>query len=296
MDEFLKWLASNPSIATTLILAIGILIFATVLMYLVAFLQGREISFWPPKIGAKREKEEENIARPNPPIKSGKSNKITYPRIALMCSTTYEIEKSPERIRSLGTFYQSLIAEIERTHYGINFCGAEPLRSHLFDYYCSKLRILSKSQMQEFNESVRWYWFMGDNVGTNVAPAFFDSHQTSDAIQRTIAEVSNADVIIAFTGRTGTRREIERVLQFHSQHKSGFDLDQKPLILLGWFGGSVKEFIDENRSRIEWILQKYTELKPIGEIPNWYEDGQPAELARTLMNTVRRLVEEKAKK
>ncbi len=49
MDAFLKLLTTSPIIALTA--AIVFLIIA--IIYLIAFFQGREITFWPPKIGAK---------------------------------------------------------------------------------------------------------------------------------------------------------------------------------------------------------------------------------------------------
>lgn len=51
MTEFLKWLSGN-SIATTIVMiSFGIVVISVTLIYVVAFFQGREISFWPPKIG-----------------------------------------------------------------------------------------------------------------------------------------------------------------------------------------------------------------------------------------------------
>jgi len=52
MSEFLKWLAGNPVVAGALVVFLGVL----VLMFVVAFIQGREISFWPPRIGARPDK------------------------------------------------------------------------------------------------------------------------------------------------------------------------------------------------------------------------------------------------
>jgi len=51
MDEFLKWLSTNPIIATALVVSFSLFLASATLVYLVAFFQGREISFWPPKIG-----------------------------------------------------------------------------------------------------------------------------------------------------------------------------------------------------------------------------------------------------
>jgi eukaryotic-like serine/threonine-protein kinase len=49
VSDFLKWLAGSPVLTAALIVILG----ALALMYVVAFLQGREVSFWPPKIGAR---------------------------------------------------------------------------------------------------------------------------------------------------------------------------------------------------------------------------------------------------
>ncbi len=51
MSDFLIWLTNNPTASMTIITGITILLVAITLIYLVAFFQGREISFWPPKIG-----------------------------------------------------------------------------------------------------------------------------------------------------------------------------------------------------------------------------------------------------
>jgi response regulator RpfG family c-di-GMP phosphodiesterase len=53
MDEFFKWLITYPVATTVLIVVFVILVVSLLLIYLVAFFQGREISFIPPKIGAK---------------------------------------------------------------------------------------------------------------------------------------------------------------------------------------------------------------------------------------------------
>lgn len=48
MDSFFTWLSTNPTATIT----VGILVTTFALINLIAFLQGREISFWPPKIGS----------------------------------------------------------------------------------------------------------------------------------------------------------------------------------------------------------------------------------------------------
>jgi CheY-like chemotaxis protein len=53
MVEFLQWLSSGSIVATLFIGIILVLVTSLLLIYGVAFIQGREISFWPPKIGEK---------------------------------------------------------------------------------------------------------------------------------------------------------------------------------------------------------------------------------------------------
>lgn len=56
MAEFFNWLSSNPIATTTVIVSFGFVITAITLIYVVAFFQGRSISFWPPSIGEKPNK------------------------------------------------------------------------------------------------------------------------------------------------------------------------------------------------------------------------------------------------
>jgi hypothetical protein len=53
MNEFFNWLSNNPVATLTLIVSFGTLVTSSILIFIVAFFQGREISFWPPKIGPK---------------------------------------------------------------------------------------------------------------------------------------------------------------------------------------------------------------------------------------------------
>ncbi|HLO18791.1 MAG TPA: hypothetical protein VK206_28425 [Anaerolineales bacterium] len=56
MDNFFNFLASNPALIVSIISIIAVVILVIVIIYLVAFFQGREISFYPAKIGAKPDK------------------------------------------------------------------------------------------------------------------------------------------------------------------------------------------------------------------------------------------------
>ena len=53
MIELFKWLTTNPIAGMVASITFGILILSIVVVFLVAFFQGREITFWPPKIGAR---------------------------------------------------------------------------------------------------------------------------------------------------------------------------------------------------------------------------------------------------
>jgi len=53
MDKLVDWLAHNSAASITLTVAFGLLAITVTVIYAVAFSQGREVSFWPPKIGAK---------------------------------------------------------------------------------------------------------------------------------------------------------------------------------------------------------------------------------------------------
>ena len=53
MAEFFQWISNGSTPATIFIGILVVLIAVIVLIFLTAFIQGREISFYPPKIGVK---------------------------------------------------------------------------------------------------------------------------------------------------------------------------------------------------------------------------------------------------
>lgn len=61
MTDFLQWLNNNPIV----LILLAVIVAAVVLMYLVAFLQGREVSFWPPKIGSKTNTSDVDFGKQN---------------------------------------------------------------------------------------------------------------------------------------------------------------------------------------------------------------------------------------
>ena len=53
MNELFHWPSTNPVATTAVIVLFCVVVVSLVVIYLIAFLQGREVSFWPPKIGTK---------------------------------------------------------------------------------------------------------------------------------------------------------------------------------------------------------------------------------------------------
>ncbi|OQX27543.1 MAG: hypothetical protein BWK80_04715 [Desulfobacteraceae bacterium IS3] len=53
MQELFKWLSTNQTATIAVIGSFGFLIISICIIYLISFFQGRDISFWPPKIGQK---------------------------------------------------------------------------------------------------------------------------------------------------------------------------------------------------------------------------------------------------
>jgi hypothetical protein len=53
LENFFINLARDPIALTLLEVGLGSIILGIILMFIHAYLQGREISFWPPKIGKK---------------------------------------------------------------------------------------------------------------------------------------------------------------------------------------------------------------------------------------------------
>ncbi len=51
MGDFFNWLSTNPVATTTFLVGAGLLFLTVTAVFLIAFRQGREITFWPPRIG-----------------------------------------------------------------------------------------------------------------------------------------------------------------------------------------------------------------------------------------------------
>lgn len=73
MDRFFDWLSNNPVATAILLSIIGVVVLIIIIIYTVAFFQGRSISFWPPKVGEKLKNsptypslEKKDLEKPSP--------------------------------------------------------------------------------------------------------------------------------------------------------------------------------------------------------------------------------------
>lgn len=106
MNELIKWLTINPIAGTIALATFAIVILAAIIIYLVAFFQGRELSFWPPKIGSK-------------PHKRSPSDTPKYSETA---STAAGIML--EDRRAFSTPFEQRIASVQNVYLlGINLVG-----------------------------------------------------------------------------------------------------------------------------------------------------------------------------
>ena len=211
-------------------------------------------------------------------------------RVALICSTTTEIESDPTKTKALSRFYRHLFAEFERVPLCVNTCGAEPLRQAFLDGYAKKLRHWSAEQMRSFEPKVRWYWHRTARYGFSRRPPFFESFECADRQSRTIDEALASSAIVAFTGRTGTREQVERLLAAHEQKDYDIDLKRRPLILLSWFGGTVAALVRQRGTKLDWLLQTYKDLEPRREFDSWWSEKRIPELANKLVTGVHRVL------
>ncbi len=224
---------------------------------------------------------------------SKQSSDTISERICIHGAITWDIQESPEKLEKLKYFYARFLKEMERTPYGFNLCGAEPWREVFFNHYCEQLKRYNKTQMSIIDNKVWWHWFSTDNEGFCKEPSFYRNIETQDAEERFIKELENSHVVLAMAGRTGTRDQLDKLLKCHEMKEYGVDFDNKPfLIVLSWFGGTVKEFIFENKEKLVKYLSQYSELQPFEEIQSW-EERELDKRARDLTKTISRIIHEK---
>jgi hypothetical protein len=77
MDEFFRWLSNNPPATYVLIAAFSSLIILFVVVFLVGFLQGRELQFWPPRIGSRPPSSKARTVRRGKSVPKARSDSVS---------------------------------------------------------------------------------------------------------------------------------------------------------------------------------------------------------------------------
>ena len=85
-------------------------------------------------------------------------------------------------------------------------------------------------------------------------PPIFESVEGANSHERRIMEYKDSDMVVSIGGRTGTRSTLELLFNYHHRGLNGVDLVRTPMLLIGWFGGGTKEFIDNNRKQLSSIM------------------------------------------
>lgn len=94
MDKFFTWLASGSQTTTIFIILVSLIILCLLLIFILAFLQGRSISFWPPKIG---EKPSDKNSLSSNDSQLDEKTKIQEENISKTCNELGLIEIFPNR-------------------------------------------------------------------------------------------------------------------------------------------------------------------------------------------------------
>ena len=208
--------------------------------------------------------------------------------VSLMGSSTPVIDGDPERQLAYTRFWREFILEIERTPFGINTCGPNPLRSILFDIAAERLHKCSDDQLHDFSQRVCFIWRRGGTVGINYAPPLFSHVEVRSTLERRVIEAARSDALVVIAGRAGTSSALDELCDFHYTIPQKIDLRTKWLILVGWFGGAALEFHVRARNG-DLIVKADPAMPPLDEeFSGWWCNDTPLELARILTKFIER--------
>jgi serine/threonine-protein kinase len=140
MSEFLKWLSAHPAAAATVVGSFGIVTLAVTSMYVVAFVQGRSVSFWPPKIGPKPDqgaqkateqevesRREQRVATASDAERGSQSNPIVQKGTALTtASGTRVVIESDFYSGATATLFRASMPSNERVMVKVFWRGLMP--------------------------------------------------------------------------------------------------------------------------------------------------------------------------
>lgn len=120
MDAFFNWLSSNPPATMTLIVSFGVLVTLIILIYLVAFFRGQDISFWPPRIGAATKDQPplaDNREQDTPPASQPKSIFQIFSKNRFKQAEKQKVIDEVYRLKSLLVY----IYNLHKTRYKLNY-------------------------------------------------------------------------------------------------------------------------------------------------------------------------------
>tara|TARA_R110002020_G_scaffold61545_5_gene165517 strand:+ start:446 stop:1546 length:1101 start_codon:yes stop_codon:yes gene_type:complete len=213
------------------------------------------------------------------------SLKPKYPRISIIGSTTEDIKKDGIKTQQLIRFYEELLSRIQDGDLGINACGAEPMRTAFLRTYCQKLKNYDKPAIEKYNHRVKWFFHRDDRSDHSLKyePGYFSSQELSNSTERLLAEVDQSDAILFLAGQTGTLKQLRTLLENYPDRING-----KPLILLSWFGGSVKNYVKLYEEPMSNYFERYGHFEPDPrkEVENWWREDKVVELARILVEHI----------
>lgn len=113
MDALIKWLSSGSVSASIILVLMSFILAIVALIYLVAFLQGREISFWPPKIGEKRKESSNKSTDSAVNLDSEKLDTILR-----MVNGLYSMTENILQFHILDKIYKEFGAKLDLTEWG----------------------------------------------------------------------------------------------------------------------------------------------------------------------------------
>jgi hypothetical protein len=212
------------------------------------------------------------------------------PRLSLLGSTTEEIKASEKLTAALKDFYRQFIEDCIRYDLGINSCGSEPFLSVAYQFYYEKsLRAGQNREWVEHHmDRIRWYWHPGGQGGVSFCPPVFESRKTAGVEERTRGEVEDSDLIVAVAGRTGTVRQLERILKDKDP-----SANRKRVVVVGWFGGLVHDFLAKRLSQNPRVIRSHGGLNFADARNDWHEN--PKALAAELVKALHSLIMEETK-
>lgn len=246
MKEFFDYLSSGSTLATPVLIILGGVALIIVLIYIIAFVQGREVSFWPPKIGAKPEYLARSRTVPNSArdreqvIDTGKVSDAASP---ILSQAAGEVLRDPRLIK--------LVPPIEPTRFMTVVLPGDPQLSSFYRLSCAPTGVMVINHVPFFLQPVL------DNHHEIIG------HQTIDIAPgyENTPTVKEVPIIV------------DMVVAVHFLLSAGAAF----VYLLGRQIGCIEMlFADNTTQRIPLVLGKHLREWAFENIPNLVRDIDPS--------------------